>query len=139
MFLEDGSETEPVDVMHYIWNGEWPGNRSPQIESMLLDSRTALDSVVVEAGKGYMAQVAASDPDGDALEYRWEIMHESKATQEGGDKEKVPEKLPGLIENPDRASIAFHAPDEPGPYRLFVYVYDGEGHAGHANIPFLVE
>ena len=27
----------------------------------------------------------------------------------------------------------------PGEYRLFAYAYDGNGHAAHANIPFLVE
>jgi hypothetical protein len=31
------------------------------------------------------------------------------------------------------------APSEPGFYRLFVYVHDGNGNAGHANIPFRVE
>jgi len=30
------------------------------------------------------------------------------------------------------------APSETGEYRLFVYVIDGNGHAGTANIPFRV-
>jgi hypothetical protein len=139
MFLPDGTETETIDVMHYIWSGEWPDNRSPQIESMTLDSRVASESIVAVAGKRYEAAVASNDPDGDAIEYRWEIMRESAATQEGGDKEVVPESIPGLIEDPGRNQIVFNAPTEPGPYRLFVYAYDGQGSAGHANIPFLVE
>jgi len=32
----------------------------------------------------------------------------------------------------------FTAPRRPGAYRLFVYVHDGDGSAGHANIPFYV-
>jgi hypothetical protein len=45
----------------------------------------------------------------------------------------------GLIRNPESRGITLEAPGASGPYRLFVYVYDGQGHAGHANIPFLVE
>jgi len=139
MFLEDGTETETIDVMHYIWNGQWPENRSPRIESMVLDSRRAKDSISLKAGRPYAARVIASDPDDDVLNYRWEIMQESDATEEGGDKEAVPERLPGLIENPDQDSVMIMTPAKPGPYRLFVYAYDGQGHAGHANIPFRVE
>jgi len=139
MFLADGTETETVDVMHYVWNGEWPDNRSPQIESMLLGSRTAHQDIVVESGEVYDAGVVASDPDGDALRYRWEIMRESEATQEGGDKEEIPERLQGLIEDAFGNEVVVQAPSIAGEYRLFVYVYDDQGHAGHANIPFKVE
>jgi hypothetical protein len=139
MFLEDGTETEVVDVMHYIWNGSWPANRSPRIESFMLDSKSSQEDVILSAGESYPAKVVVSDPEGDPLEYRWEIMKESEATQTGGDKEKVPEKLAGLIEGGNTPDVAISAPLSAGAYRLFVYAYDGQGHAGHANIPFLVQ
>jgi hypothetical protein len=124
--------------MHYIWNGSWPENRSPRIKTLLLDSRTAHQDVTLKAGGTYGANVVASDPDGDPLEYRWEIMHESEAKEVGGDREHVPGILSGLIADANNGKVAVTAPGEAGAYRLFVYVHDGHGHAGHANIPFLV-
>jgi hypothetical protein len=138
MFLEDGTETEAVDVMHYVWNGTWPHNRSPRIEAMHLDGRTARDSIVITAGEQYAARVIATDPDGDTLTFRWEIMRESEAVQTGGDAEETPETLPGLIDAGGSNSVLVTAPAEPGAYRLFVYVHDGQGDAGHANTPFRV-
>ncbi|MGK2927143.1 MAG: glycoside hydrolase family 2 TIM barrel-domain containing protein, partial [Lysobacterales bacterium] len=84
MFLADGSETEVIDVMHYIWNGAWPANRSPRVEGLLLDGRTANQDIALDAGVRYAASVIAEDPDGDPLDYRWAVMRESEATQEGG-------------------------------------------------------
>lgn len=139
MFLADGSETEVIDVLHYIWNGAWPENRSPRVEAMLLDGKTAHDDIGLDAGARYEASITARDPDGDALEYRWEVMRESEATQEGGDKEEIPEILPNLVSAAGPGRVSLTAPTEPGAYRLFLYVYDGQGHAGHANIPFLVQ
>lgn len=139
MFLDDGAETETIDVMHYIWNGAWPDNRSPRVQAFTLDDRTAHQSVTLEPGEQYLAVLSASDPDGDALRYRWELMRESEATQTGGDPEEVPEILGGLIEDSSEHEVLVTAPAESGAYRLFVYVYDGQGHAGHANIPFYVK
>jgi len=139
MFLPDGSETETIDVMHYLWRGGWPDNRSPQIESMKLDSKTSTKNVRLDTNGTYKARVKASDPDGDELQYQWEILHESKATQEGGDHEEVPQALTGLMDRSDTDRVLIKAPAEPGAYRLFVYIRDGNGNAGHANIPFLVE
>jgi len=138
MFLEDGTETETIDVMQYIWTGSWPDNRSPQINDMKLGLKTSADDIIVAAQSRQEASVSAGDPDQDELLYRWEIMKESEATQEGGDREEVPMALNGLFENSDSDNVIFTAPAEPGAYRLFVYVLDGQGHAGHANIPFLV-
>ena len=138
MFLESGEETEAVDVMHLAWSGDWPDNRSPGIDSLTLDSKTAEQSVMLKAGANYPARVVSIDPDGDKLAYRWEIMRESSAKQVGGDKEYIPEVLNGLIEAADDGTADVRAPEEAGTYRLFVYVYDGEGNAGHANIPFRV-
>ncbi len=139
MFLPDGSETETIDTMHYLWTGAWPENRSPQIKSMLLDSRTSAKDIKLKTGKSYKAKLQASDPDGDKLQYRWEVQRESEASQEGGDEEQIPETISGLIDSADAGTIVMRAPAEPGAYRLFAYVYDGQQHAGHANIPFLVE
>ena len=139
MFLSDGSKTEAVDVMQSIWTGDWPDNRAPQIKSMNLDSKTSAKDIRLDANGSYKARVKAVDPDGDKLQYHWEIRHESQATQEGGDREELPEALTGLMERDDTEKVDIKAPAVAGAYRLFVYVRDGQGSAGHANIPFLVE
>ena len=139
MFLADGSGTEAIDVMEHIWTGEWPDNRAPGVEHMRLNGLGAGDSVTLAPGAQAEARIAAADPDGDALRYRWEIMRESEAKEEGGDREAIPETVAVLDDARAQGQVRFRAPNETGAYRLFVYVYDDEGHAGHANIPFLVQ
>jgi hypothetical protein len=139
MFLEGGEETAPVDVMHHFWKGAWPDNRSPRLEGVWLDGKTAAQNVRLQPGQTYHAKVAATDPDQDALAFTWNVMEESTSTNVGGDKESKPAALPGLIAEPARSEISLRAPSQPGAYRLFAYVFDGEGHAAHGNIPFWVE
>ena len=139
MFLSSGEETAPVDVMHYLWTGAWPTNRSPRLEGAWLDGKTATQSVRLHVGQTYTAKVAASDPDHDPLTYRWEVMAESTETKVGGDAESRPAPVPGLIADPKLNDISLRAPNKPGAYRLFAYVFDGKGHAAHVNIPFYVD
>lgn len=139
MFLESGEETATVDVMHTIWNGTPPANRSPKISGFWLDNKTAYHNVHLKSGQSYQARTQITDPDQDTLTYAWEIMEESTDLKTGGDAESKPKSLPDLIANLNRTEIELTAPARPGAYRLFVYAYDGKGHAAHANIPFFVD
>jgi hypothetical protein len=138
MFLEDGSATETVDYMQYAWTGTWPANRSPRVESLRLDGKRAEDSVVLAPGQRVAARVEAADPEGRPLNYTWWVKREIRLKQDGGDDEPTPPKIEVRIEDAGSAQPAFTAPGRPGAYRLFVYVHDGAGSAGHANIPFYV-
>ena len=138
IFLEDGQETESVDVMHYLWNGEWPENRTPQIEKYTLQGKTAYENVTLQAGKEYSAEVVIHDFENDPIAYRWEVLPESTDLQDGGDHEERPEAVEGLFISQGDGKLTLKAP-APGPYRLFVYAGDGHGHSATANIPFLVE
>lgn len=140
MFLDTGESTEAVDVMHSIWNnGQWPQNRAPQVSPISLNGKLALDNVTLRHGKTYNARIAVEDADNDALTYQWEVRYESRASEVGGDKEAIPDVIEGLIADPTKPEISVTAPDESGAYRLFVYAYDGNNHAAHANIPFYVK
>jgi exo-beta-1,3-glucanase (GH17 family) len=137
LFTEDGKETESVDVMHYIWNRSWPDNRSPRVNSMLLDGKKARQSVMLVAGESYQATFDVFDHENDLLSYRWEVKSESVVTRVGGDFEESISSLDGLLSDTTDAVITITAPG-PGKYRLFAYAYDDHGHAAHANIPFKV-
>ncbi len=138
MFLENGEETATVDVLHRAWNGEWPQNRSPHLAGAWLEGKTASQNVRLKPGQTCTAKVQASDPDQDPLHYSWEVLEESTDLKWGGDFETKPKCLPELIAEPRKSEVNLKAPSKPGAYRLFVYVFDGHGHAAHANIPFQV-
>jgi hypothetical protein len=139
MFLASDEETEPVDVMHHFWTGSWPTNRSPRLEGIWLDEKQAAPNIHLQPGQNYLAKVQVSDPDQDSLTCFWEVMEESTERKIGGDAESIPKRVPGLIADANRRTINLKAPDRGGAYRLFTYVFDGQGHAAHANLPFYVD
>lgn len=136
MFLESGEKTEMVDAMHMIWNGEWPENRSPQIDSFLLEGKTAHENVKVKKSELFNAEVFFTNYEStDSLTFMWEVIEESTDHGWGGDFETRPKTV---FHEELGSKIEIHAPDT-GAYRLYVYVTDNNGNAGTANIPFLVE
>lgn len=133
MFLKTGEKLQTVDTMARLWSGRDLDNLSPIVER--IESEAALRHIAPDTRWAASANVA--DPDGDTLTFRWRVVKESTDRRSGGDEESVPPDVPGLVEG-DGSTIAFRAPTEEGAYRLFLTVYDGQGGAGTANMPFYV-
>ena len=139
MFLSSGEATEAVDVMQYLWTGHWPEFRSPELKGLRLDGKTAFQNVHLTSGQSYPAKVLAASTAGTVLTYSWEVLRESDASTTGGDFESRPARLPGLVTPADASETQVKAPQKPGAYRLFVYVFNGHDRAAYANIPFYVD
>ncbi len=139
MFLESGERTEAVNAMQYLWTGHWPANRAPRIAPLTIDGQTAADSVYVKPGSHHTAALQATDPDGDPIALRWEVMAEVPRAGYAGMGEKPSRPIPDLIRKTGPREITFAAPSQGGAYRVFVFALDGHGNAATANIPFFVK
>ena len=145
MFNIDGLESPLVGLMHQMWTNsqqETPShllsNRAPIVDSLNIGKFFRYKDIVLKPGSVNSSKVSASDSENDPLTYKWEIRPEAVYASYAGQGEKVPEPIPGLI-NEEKAAIHFTTPKDKGAYRLFVYVYDGKGHFSTANLPFWVE
>jgi len=138
LFTEDGKPTETIDAMYFLWKDNWPENRAPQLDSLLLNGYTAFENVNLDSSNKYEAEVFITNFENDSIYYKWEILHESTDLGIGGDFESRPESLEGLIKSINSNKIEFEAPTDKGAYRLFVYAIDEQDKVATANIPFYV-
>lgn len=134
MLLPDGSKLAAVDALSELWTGKPPANRCPAIGKLALDGPDQLDP-----GAKVRAVLAAADPDGDKLQVRWLLAREAEQLGTGGDAEPTPETFAGAIVSADEKHVELKMPDDPGGYRLFVYIRDGQGGAAVGNLPLLVK
>lgn len=139
LFLESGEETEAIDVMEYNWTGKWPENRVPRLDSLFLDGKKRYDNVKLNKNEQYNLDIFAHDPDGDKLTMKIEILPDvSDYFGHGGDFEKRPQSVYVKDNIPYTNNINIVSPENEGPYRVFVYIFDGHNNAAYANIPFFL-
>ena len=135
MFLENGSKTETVDAMQYVWTGKWPENRCPTIDTFKIDNKTAFDNIKLIANTTLNAEVFYRNYEKDSLTFTWEILPESTDLGWGGDFEKRPENILSIKAS---NTVEVIVPEKEGAYRLFIYIEDDNNNAATANIPFKV-
>jgi hypothetical protein len=139
MFLKSGEATAVVDELTRYWSGKYPENRAPLTDSLKIDNRNAVDNIYLKPGARSTAIVYVTDPDKDPLIYKWVIMKEVIERSQGGAREIEPPEVSFEILSDSNGELKFVAPKEIGEYRLFSYVFDGNNHAGTANVPFCVK
>ncbi|MDX1419952.1 MAG: hypothetical protein R3181_08295 [Rubricoccaceae bacterium] len=138
IFTPGGYETEVMDQLQYVWTGTWPENRAPSLESITANGQTRYDDVYVEPRDVVTFLATVTDPEGETLRYEWELLPESTDIRAGGDAETRPDAVDLSIVEQDRGLLAVRAPRREGPYRMFIYAYDGHGNVATANFPFYV-
>ena len=134
MFLPDGSRLAAVDVMTELWSGKTPADLAPTIEPLTIDGKTQVDP-----GDEVRVRAAVADPEGGPVNARWVLRPESGEYDTGGDfRPMLPDIDGAVLENRiDGARIRM--PEQPGPYRLYLYVNDKAGNAATANVPLLIK
>lgn len=138
IFTPGGYETEVLDELQYLWTGAYPENRAPSLTAYTANGQDRYASVFVDPRSQVAFEATVTDPDGDALRYEWELLPESTDIRAGGDAETRPDAVRLDVVRRDGGALTIRAPRLEGPYRMFVYAYDGNGNVATANLPFHV-
>jgi hypothetical protein len=134
MFLEDGAKTGAVDVMTELWSGSPPEDLSPTVEPLSLEGNAQVDPGAEVSVKSHV-----EDPEGSELSVRWVLRPEAAEYATGGDFRPNLADIDGVVIESSVEGVRLRMPEEPGPYRLFLYAYDAAGNAATANVPLLVK
>jgi hypothetical protein len=121
-----------VDAVSEAWSGVPLGNLCPRITKIEID-RTAK----LKPGQVVDAALSATDPESDALIYRWVLRSDAGTVGTGGDFQE-PEASFDAAVSAEGPAAEVTMPDRAGGYRLFAYVFDDAGGAAVANVPLQV-
>ena len=139
MFLNNGSPTEAVDVMHYCWTGEWPSSRAPSIRDISLDNIGWRKDHVIESSVQATLKIEYLKYNNKKVNTEYVLFPEAFSNKIGGDIQKSPDSIPFEIVKQSENELIFISPKKKGAYRLFAFVKNDKGQSSVANIPFLVQ
>jgi hypothetical protein len=123
-----------AEVMSELWTGKAPANRVPVMQSFAFDGpdRGA-------PGANLRVTLAVSDPNNDPLTSEWLLLRETSQYETGGDFMATPEQLNAAVHDTSLTGATITLPQQPGVYRLYVYVRDNKGGGVTGSLPLLVK
>lgn len=133
MFLKEGNKTAAVDVMTEMWTGSLPEDLVPRIDALTVEGPTT-----VAPGSELRVTLEKMDPEGGPLSVEWRFKAEAREYLIGGDAEPMVPEFGQAVAMAGHDGAVLKMPDEPGNYRVFVYVRDEAGGAAVANVPLRV-
>lgn len=137
LFSADGEETSSVQFLREAWSGKMSENTAPEIKEMYIETKNGSenDNVYLANSNQYSAYVIAEDSDGDSMTYKWEIRQEENYFI---NKSAISYPMEYLITSQEGTKVDFSTPKDEGAFRIFVFVFDGNGNVSSYNIPFYV-
>lgn len=137
LFDRSGARSQTVLDMHQLWGHEQITTPAPEITYMLLDQKGARDNIIFRPGMLKNATLKYAHKDQDSLTTKWEILPENWAYTLGTTQYEPP-SMNHLIQDQNTRQVSFITPKKEGAYRLFAYLYDGNGNFATTNTPFYI-
>lgn len=136
--MPNGYKTELAFEFENIWKQRKHEFDGPEIEYALLNGRGAQESIVLAPGERSSASLLLSKEDfSESYATEWQIRPENW-NYFFNEIEETPDPIPGLIRTETDTTLVFEAPRKEGPYRLFIQVWNQNGHLATTNIPFYI-
>jgi hypothetical protein len=132
-----GEKTPMIEAMERVWTGIEPQQTAPVIHGIFINDTKPVDNIYVKAKATFEGKVDATDREGDKMTYVWEILKEATILGSGGSYEPRPDRV-GEVQTTSANTLKTSI-EEPGNYRLYVYVLDDTGFVSTANAPFQVQ
>ncbi|MES2706470.1 MAG: glycoside hydrolase family 2 TIM barrel-domain containing protein [Verrucomicrobiota bacterium] len=134
LLTDTGETTASVDVLGRHWSGSPPVNTAPDTGDL---QNVPAAEIVPRAT--FTATLSARDAENDPLTWRWAVLPEP-GNHDAGRPQPMPAAVPGTVGSPaSPEKVTVTAPEQPGYYRLHVWITDGKGHTGTASAPFAVK
>ncbi|NEU08299.1 hypothetical protein GZH53_08255 [Flavihumibacter sp. R14] len=137
MFDDKGHQSEAVGVMEQNWTGKNTQPQTPDLDYMLINSKGAMENIILKPGEIANATLNITSPDSTAFTV-WEIFPEDWFVIDKKWNDKKLRSVKDALLSSGYQQAKFKAPAKDGPYRLFATVYNRSGGFSTCNTPFYV-